>query len=863
MKLKLFAAAFLCFAAATWSSAQTMKLNDLGYFEDRGVNFLVYSNEYNGMFCDEKTAAIEMIQRGVRIATGGGIRLMNTPEQWDIYPILESRTVDQKNNAIEVVLYYDRYDFRVTIKVTGKDKGVSMAAYVDKPVPAELVGKAGMNIEFFPATYFGKTYMMDGKYSILPKHPASETEMRPLSEKVVQIYGEGYNLSTFDDRGRDEFMVASPIATGKTLVMSPEDDAVRVTFKSDTDLNLYDGRNLSSNGTFVVRTLLTAGKKGKVAEWYIEQGFDPQWVREPNIGISQVGYTPAQKKVAVVELDKNYKVPATAKIIRIAADGQRSVVAEPAVKEWGVYYNRYNYVHVDFTSVDKEGLYMIQFGDHTSNVFPIAENVYGDKWHTTMDVWLPVQMDHMEVKETYRTWHGRSNMDDALQAPLNVSMHDGYRMGDQTNTKYKPYEHIPGLSVGAWYDAGDFDIQSGTVIGLTQQFALLWELFGEDRDQTYIDQKTQFVDIHRPDGQPDVLQQCEHGVLNLIAQVENIGFVAQGIVQGNTWQYVHIGDGSTQTDNLVYNPALRPYDIVGGTSGTLDDRFAFTGNYSPAGQMSTIAALAAASKALKEYNPEVSEKALKLAVKLWDENFEAADPAKQPQNPNGRFMRGEMRTSAAIQLWKATGEQKYKDFFLPKVLEQLKNQSKPQANNAGNFRGGPNLSTALELYPLLDDDFKAAVKAAVPAYVKSVEATAAENPYGVPVQGRGWGGTEIALNWAYNNYLVWKYFPDMIDPELVLNGMHFIFGRHPYSNVSFVTSVGVNTKKVAYGTNRGDYTVIPGGIVPGLLIMNPDFMENKDDYPFHWGENECCTRNVPNFVMLTLGAEEITKMLNK
>ena len=862
MRSKIILTTVLTALASSMLSAQNMKVNDLEYFEDRGVNFLVYSNEYNGMFCDEKTAAIEIIQRGVRIATGGGIRLMNTPEQWDIYPILESRTVDKKNNTISVVLYYDRYDFRVTVKVTGKDKGVTMSAHVDKPVPSELVGKAGMNIEFFPATYFGKTFMMDGKYSILPKHPASDTQMHPLSEKITQIYGEGYNLSTFDDRGRNEFMVASPLATGKTLVLAPEDDAVRVTFKSDSDINIYDGRNLSSNGTFVVRTILPEGKKGKVAEWYIEQGFDPQWVREPNIGISQVGYTPAQKKVAVIELDKNYDVPATAKIIHVAADGKRSVVAEPAVKEWGVYYNRYNYAQVDFSSVKKEGLYMIQFGDHTSNVFPIAEDVYSDKWHTTMDVWLPVQMDHMEVKEAYRIWHGRSNMDDALQAPLNVSMHDGYRMGDKTNTKYKPYDHIPGLSVGAWYDAGDFDIQSGTVIGLTSQFALLWDLFGEDRDQTYIDQKTQFVDIHRPDGQPDVLQQCEHGLLNLVAQVENIGFVAQGIVQGNTWQYVHIGDGSTQTDNLVYNPALRPYDIIGGTSGTLDDRFAFTGNYSPAGQMSTIAAMAAAARVLKDYNPELSAKALNLAVKLWDENFEAADPANNT-NTNSRWGRGEQRTSAAIQLWRATGEQKYKDFFLPKVMEQLKQQPQQQHGGQGGSFRAPNLSTALELYPLLDDDFKAAVKAAVPAYVKSAEETAAANPYGVPLQGRGWGGTEVALNWAYNNYLVWKYFPDMIDPEFVLNGMHFLFGRHPYSNVSFVTSVGVNTKNVAYGTNRADYTVIPGGIVPGLLIMNPDFMENKDDYPFLWGENECCTRNVPNFVMLTLGAAEITEALNR
>ena len=620
----------------------------------------------------------------------------------------------------------------------------------------------------------------------------------------------------------------------------------------------------------MVRTFLPGGKTGKVAEWYIETSYDPSWVRKPNIGISQVGYTPAQKKVAVVELDKNYKLPAKAKIIRVDADGRRSVALEPAVKEWGVYNNRYNYATVDFSSVKAPGLYCIEFGDETSNIFPIADNVYGDKWHTTMDVWLPVQMDHMEVKEAYRIWHGRSNMDDALQAPLNYQQQDGYRQGPTTNTKYEPLEHIPGLTVGAWYDAGDFDIQSGTVIGLTQQFAFLWDLFHEDRDQTYIDQKTQFVDIHRPDGQPDVLQQCEHGLLNIIAQVENIGFVAQGIVQGNMWQYAHIGDGMTQTDGLVYNPSLRPYDVVGGTSGTRDDRYAFTSNGgNAAGQMSTIAAMAAAARALKDYNPELSTKALKLAIKLYDENFEAADPANMAANANGMMRFGGMgdgRTAAAVQLWRATGEQKYKDFFLPKVLEQLKPQpapAMPAGMGGGFFRGGTNLSTALELYPLMDKDFQKAVKAAIPDYVKGVEQAAKENPYGVPVSGRGWGGTEIALGWAYNNYMVWKYFPDMIDPELVLNGMHFIFGRHPYSNVSFITSVGVNTKHVAYGNNRGDYTVIPGGIVPGLMMMNPDFMEHKDDYPFHWGENECCTRNVPQFVMLTLGAEEITKALNK
>ncbi|MBQ0045103.1 MAG: glycoside hydrolase, partial [Bacteroidales bacterium] len=86
---------------------------------------------------------------------------------------------------------------------------------------------------------------------------------------------------------------------------------------------------------------------------------------------------------------------------------------------------------------------------------------------------------------------------------------------------------------------------------------------------------------------------------------------------------------------------------------------------------------------------------------------------------------------------------------------------------------------------------------------------------------------------------------------------------HPYNNVSFVLSVGVNTKKVGYGNNRADYAVIPGGISPGLLKRNPDFMENKDDYPFHWGENECVVNSLPNYVILALAAQEVAETMNK
>lgn len=835
---------------ASGLSAQELKLNEREYFETRGFNVLVYSNNYAGIFADEKKAGLELILRGQRVATGGGIRLTDTPEQWDIYPEVVSRTVDPATQTISVVLKYPQYDFTSTLRVRPQGNGCVVSVDLDSPVPESLAGKAGLNLEFFPASYFGKNFMMDGAAEVLPHYPASETRMRPYSDRVPQFYG----LSTFDDRGRGEYIEPQPIATGHKLVMAPEDDALRVFISTDSEIRLFDGRVLAQNGTFVARTLLPAGKTGTVVEWYLESSYDPDWIRKPNVSFSQIGYTPAQKKVAVVELDRNDTPLASAGIYRVDESGKSIEVMKAPVKEWGVFYGRYNYATIDFSQVAEPGVYYICYGDVKTNSFPIDKDVYEGKWNTTMDVWLPVQMDHMEVNEGYRTWHGNSHKDDALQAPVNYEQFDGYTQGPVTNTKYASFEHIPGLAVGGWYDAGDFDIQGGTVVGMTSDLSTLWETFAPERDQTYIDQNTQFVDIHRPDGVPDVIQQIMHGSLNVNAQVENIGFVSQGIVQGNLYQYHHLGDGSTITDNYIYNPDMEPYKNDGKYSGTRDDRLAFTSNFSPAGTMPTVAALAAAYRTLKDYYPEEAQRSLDNALMLW--NKYSKDAASSSRN--SRF--GDPRSRAAIQLWLSTGDNAYKKYFMDAVEADLEAATAPASADTPRR---VNLSSALMLYPYMDNDFREKVRKAIPAYVEYAERTAESTPYGVPISGSGWGGNEGIISWAYNNYLVWKYFPDMIDPDFVLRGLNYLYGCHPYSNVSFVNSVGASTKKVAYGNNRADYAVIPGGIVPGLLLLAPDFMENKDDYPFHWGENECCTRTVPSYVMLSIACEQVAESLNK
>ena len=865
--LHLLASAALAAAFSLGAHAQSLKLNDLGYFEARGANVLVYNNLYNGSFYDEKFAGLEIIQRGERISTGGGIRLMNTPEQWDIFGVVSPRRIDRSENSVEVTLTYEDYGFAPRLKVLPKDKGVLVQIWLDKPVPEELVGKAGMNLEFFPASYFGKNYLVDGFARILPKFPMHDTEVHPVSEKIPQYFGE----STFDDRGRGDFLVPLPLSTGHCIVMAPEDDALRVGVTSDQEISIFDGRHLAQNGTFVLRSILPGGKTGKVLEWYLEPSISNGWVRPANIGFSQVGYTPAQKKVAVVELDKNDAPAKTGRLLRVNPDGSKSVVKEVVAKFWGEYHHRYNYVQLDFSDVREPGLYCIDYQGVVTNAFPIDKSVYSDKWHPSMDMSLVVNMDHMEVNEAYSIWHGRANMDDALQAPANVRLHDGYFQGDVTNTKYQPLEHIPGLAVGGWYDAGDFDIQANSVLNTTQDLAYIWREFKPLRDQTLIDEKTQYADIHVPDGVPDNVQLIMHGTLNINAQVENIGFVAQVIGQPDMHHYHHLGDAMTLTDGYIYDPTLARYEVRGNRSGTPDDRYVFTSRFSPAGVMQDIVSLAAAYPALKDYYPEEAERSLKNAKMLWDKYFEAAAPNPNAvANNNGRWGGGDSRINAAIELWLATGDAKYKDFFLPLVEKQV--EARPVVTRANGtvsngmfssqYSGGPNLAAALKIYPYMDKAFQAKVKAAAPAYVDMLTRGAYDTPYGVSIGGATWAGNASVINNAYNCYKIWKYFPDLIDPEFVFAGLNFIFGCHPYSNVSFVTGVGVNTKKVAYSNNRADYTVIPGGIVPGLLVKE-DFFENKDDYPFHWGENECCINTAPQYVLLCLAADEVARALNK
>ena len=518
------------------------------------------------------------------------------------------------------------------------------------------------------------------------------------------------------------------------------------------------------------------------------------------------------------------------------------VLSGPA-RAWGKYL-RYSYLQFDFSPVRQPGLYVLDYGGTRTAPFRIAQDIYADAWHPTLDVYFNVAMDHMFVNEAYRVWHGDSHRDDAMQAPVDHEHIDLYAQGPTTDTPFKPYEHIVGLNVGGWYDAGDFDIRTQSQYAVVRQLAAAYEAFGITRDTTQVDWAHRRVEMHVPDGAPDILQQIKHGVVQLVAQFDAVGHAINGIVEPDVGEYTHLGDASTKTDGYVYDRGLKPYEVKGDRSGTPDDRWAFTSK-SSALNYGSAAALAAASRALKGYDDALAGRARDLAVKTWrDEQGHAPDIFRHG-NTTGGPLDFEQFT-AAVELLITTKDQQYAAAI-----------AKSWPVVASGFAWiAP---TAVKAIPYMPPSYRADMIPAVRAWQAQSDKIARNNPFGVPITEGGWAGNGTVQNYGLTAYALHKAFPDIVDGSATFRAVSYLLGHHPDSDRSFVSGVGSVSKEVAYGNNRADFSFIAGGVVPGVLIVKPDLPENHEDWPFFWGENEYVVPEGSDWIYLANAANELAK----
>jgi hypothetical protein len=803
--------------------ADEIALNRHDYFEARGLSVLLYHNAVHGVFHDQKLAGLEIILHGERIATNGDIRLRPTPEQWDPVPTFKERTRGADPDRLTAACEYPDHGLTYRIEVTPEGDGLKVAVHLDRPLPPALAGRAGFNLEFVPTAYFGKSFAMNEVFGAFPRHPGG-----PMRGEAG---GEAQPV---------------PLARGKRIVLSPEDPLTRVSIASGTgELWLFDGRNKAQNGWFVVRELIPSGRTEDALVWHLRPNRIPGWTRRPVIAHNQVGYTPGQPKVAVLELDSHFEAPATARLLRITPAGESVEALAGPAEPWGRWI-RYQYARFDFSSVEEPGLYVLEYAGERTEPFRIAADVYRrGVWQPALDTFLPAQMDHVLVREGYRIWHGASHLDDARQAPPDHEHFDGYAMPSTTDSPYAAGEHIPGLDRGGWYDAGDFDIRTQTQAGVILNLVLLKEHFDGEWDETTVDQEARFVQIRKPDGVPDVVQQIEHGAIALLAQYEAVGHAIPGIIAPTLEQYTHIGDGASKTDNRIYSAALGPLETDGLRSGKPDDRWAFTTRTTPL-QYGTAAALAAASRGLRGHDDALADRCLETAARAWKEEQGREPTTFRSFNTTGGNAEIE-EVRATVELLLATdGGEPYRARLaelLPAIQERI------------GWLGG----VAVHALPHMDATFEDALAAALRESVPRMEKLLSENPFGVMITTGTWGGAGAATGMAVQNYFLHRAFPEIVGPELTYRGLDYVLGTHPGSSVSYVSGVGARSALVAYGMNRADYSFIPGGMIPGIVIVQPDFPELKEDWPFLWFENEYVVGTGTSFMLAAAAANALAR----
>jgi endoglucanase len=876
-----------------------MGVNDKNYLDTQGFSVFLYDSTYHPVFVDQKNTAMEMILHGQRIATNGDVRLMPTPEQWDLVATLKDRQVDKANNRLTANLAFPTFDLSYTLEVAAEPGGVKVSINLDKPLPQKLVGRAGFNLEFLPSIYMGKAYLVDGnKAGIFPRTPNDPmVTVSPLPDEPKKAY---YLEDWEKAKGYTEPL---PFAQGKSITLGVDDALARINVKSDTaNLMLFDGRDRAQNGWFVLRSLIPAGKTTGAIVWHIRPDVIPDWTRPPNIAHSQVGYAPDFAKVAVIELDPKYNAPKTAKVLRLMEDGSYRAVFEGSITP-STPWLRYVYSKFDFTPVKDPGLYVIEYAGQRTAPFPISKDAYANIWQDSLDHHLAEQMDHVSVREAYRVWHGASHLDDGRLAPVVGEQFDGWNQATATDGKYKGGDHIPGMNVGGWYDAGDYDLEEPAQLSVIQSLALAYREFDLKYDELTVDETSRQVEMHRPDGVPDTVQQVKHGALLILAQFHNIGHSIRGTHEPDLRQYTHLGDAASKTDGRIYDPKLGPNEVKGDYSGRPDDRWIFS-TTNPYLQWNAIAALAAAADVLKGTDDALAKDSLDTAIKAW--NDETAHPtpnpargssgasvpggapgggvlaasqgmvsgaragrsgqgsAGSPTTPNApaaevapadAFGRGDFEVgqvwAAALELTIAThGAEPYKS----RLVELFPQMITPQRMEQRGW-------TAVRALPYLGASAKDQMRDAVKTYMAGLDKQLDATPFGVPPSLRTWGGSGAVVDMAIRMYFLHKAFPDLVGPEYTLRAVNYILGTHPVSSTSYVAGVGTVSKTKTYSNNRADNAYIPGAVIPGYIIIKPDFPELIDDFGFLWFEDEAVVAGSASWVVAGNAAVAITKEL--
>ena len=762
-----------------------IKLEQEGYFKAPGFRFLIYHNTYIG----GRLGGLEMIMQGKRVLDGGNVVCkLNDGKTYGYYTDSNDkrgeRAVDVDAGKVSYPVVLTPLDMKYTTNVISDGSSITVRIDLDKPVDWNVISDISFRIEIYPEEYKDNTFN-----------------------------GGGISSYFYDQHFGRKVLIPK----AKEIVIAPEDPQKKIVFEGENvTLSLRDERRDFNISGYMLFASLEKGSTKRSFSLKIKPTIDSHWTKEPVLEVSQVGYHPDQQKTAILEVQPETKNIKDLRILYLNDNYNIDTVATLPFKKWGDLYQN-TYYTCDFTLIKDPGLYFLKYGDQRFGPVVISDTVFRSAWHETADIYFPTQMCHVKVKDFLRIWHGACHLDDALQAKPNHKGKDGYSQGPETQTKFKPLEHIPGINWGGWHDAADFDLPSGSIAQTALWMALAQEKFKTTRDVTTVLRDEHLVNLFEPDGKNDLLQQVAFGMEWFLAVVKQTGHVPSGVITHIGPDYGANGDPASITDGLVYDPELGKTEQKNCRSGKFDDRWLYT-DRNTGGQYQFVQVAALSSRIFKGFDEELSKRCLESAEEIWDYE-QSHEPVyfRSGYNPKeDKYHSLEM--AAATELFLTTGDEKYREkllSYIPVIKEMP----------VGNF----NIS-GFELVRVKDKvndwEFSDVLYAKAKKVKENLDKELKATPFDAPVH-LGWGGTWVMLKNAARYFYFVEAYPELFDPEIVYTTVNYVLGAHPASNHSYVSGVGAKSAEVVYGFNRADKSYQPGGVISGVTLVKPDFVEYR------------------------------------
>ncbi|HXH05883.1 MAG TPA: glycoside hydrolase family 9 protein [Vicinamibacterales bacterium] len=493
----------------------------------------------------------------------------------------------------------------------------------------------------------------------------------------------------------------------------------------------------------------------------------------PGIHVNQVGWLPGRPKIALVVGDE------TAATFRVRRAPDEAVVFEGALGPAVADADSGDRVRAaDFSALAAAGEYRIEVAGRRSSPFRIAGDVYQRALHLTM-----------------RAFYGQRCGTAVDLAPWFPGYRHGvcHRAGGWHASSGRTG---PRASIKGWHDAGDYGryvVNSSLSTG-----TLLWavELFPERMTSLALEIP------ESGDRMPDVLDEIRWNLDWMASMQDDDGGLWHKQTSERFAPFVMPEEDALPS--LVIGIGKPPYKSTCATAG-----------------FAAVAAIAA--RVYRPHDGAYAARLLEAARRAWawterHPDVVFANPPGVSTGEYGDSDCGDERLWAAAELWRTTGEARYRDWVAsraPAYESALGSAAPPWWRNVaamglwGYVLGGARDGVAERVR-------RRALEAAA-----AIAERTARHPYRTSLVRANyvWGSNSVAANYALQLLVADAIAPDRRFVEAALENLHYLLGRNPFS-LSWVTGLGAHAVRRPHHRPSGaDAQPDPW---PGLLAGGPN-----------------------------------------